>query len=420
MNYKWMGKYYRGKIASVFVDDVNAGGNSGTGGGNSGTAGAGAGAAGSSNGVVCYYNIRYDDGDTESNVLTDKIKRIDNNHDNPSFSSQQQQQQGQKQLEVNSITPLTEGHLVEADYRGRGKYYPGRVISQEENTGGSLIEGSLGGGTVDVLYDDGEIERKVPRERVRERTEGRDAAATTGAGVTAGRGSATAATNAGAAAGGGGGATTATVGSDAGSSAVSLPIPSTSPPGMATAPVPVSSPVPVPTYTITTITHSQGPGAVIRLSAGEHKLTVTFTPSDTTLPPVSLTRPLRVRKAITRVCWSQPSPMHVCEKISKAMLDGYIETIPSNQNNSISNPYDINDNNNNDDYNNDYNNAIIAASAYPSLLSSPSSSSSSTSLPRGLSASFLQYSSVGLYSVTVPDEVGSERGRDKDVRIGLE
>ena len=212
---------------------------------------------------------------------------------------------------------------------------------------------------VDVLYDDGEVERDVPSERVRMRAESNH--------VTL-------------------------------SPTLSSP-PSHNPRGM------ISVPSYTTTTTTTTISCTEGPGAGIRLSAGEHGLTVTFTPTDSTLSPVvSLTRPLRVRKAITRVCWPQPSPVHVCEGLKKGVFNGYIVTLASHHHHS--NPDETNDNSSN-------NNAIVAASSSypPSSFPSPSSPPSSfpPPLPRGLSASFLQYSSVGLYSATVPDEVGIEQ-----------
>ena len=48
-----------------------------------------------------------------------------------------------------------EGSKIEADYRGKGKYYPGRITRVRLN------------GTFDIDYDDGEKEVGVPRTLMR-------------------------------------------------------------------------------------------------------------------------------------------------------------------------------------------------------------------------------------------------------------
>ena len=50
---------------------------------------------------------------------------------------------------------LKEGSIVEADYRGRGKYYAGKISRVRLN------------GTFDVDYEDGEKESGVPRTAIR-------------------------------------------------------------------------------------------------------------------------------------------------------------------------------------------------------------------------------------------------------------
>ena len=60
---------------------------------------------------------------------------------------------------------LREGDEVEADYRGKGKYYPARVARVHRD------------GTVDVKYDDGDREAGVPPRRCRKRGGGAGAGA---------------------------------------------------------------------------------------------------------------------------------------------------------------------------------------------------------------------------------------------------
>ena len=48
-----------------------------------------------------------------------------------------------------------EGSKVEANYRGRGKFYPGRVKRDR------------GDGTYDIEYDDGERETRLPSDGIR-------------------------------------------------------------------------------------------------------------------------------------------------------------------------------------------------------------------------------------------------------------
>ena len=60
---------------------------------------------------------------------------------------------------------LREGDEVEADYRGKGKYYPARVARVHRD------------GTVDVKYDDGDREAGVPPRRCRKRGGGGGAGA---------------------------------------------------------------------------------------------------------------------------------------------------------------------------------------------------------------------------------------------------
>jgi len=50
---------------------------------------------------------------------------------------------------------LSEGDKVEARYRGRGRWYPGKIVRDR------------GDGTYDVNYDDGEAETRVASDMIR-------------------------------------------------------------------------------------------------------------------------------------------------------------------------------------------------------------------------------------------------------------
>ena len=54
-----------------------------------------------------------------------------------------------------AASKISEGALVEVDFKGRGKFYPGRVKKDR------------GDGTYNIDYNDGEQEVRVPEERIR-------------------------------------------------------------------------------------------------------------------------------------------------------------------------------------------------------------------------------------------------------------
>ena len=84
------------------------------------------------------YDIDYDDGEQELRVKEELIRALDGG--------------GGKAA---SKPRLEEGMKVEADYRGRGKYFPGH------------IKRDRGDGTYDIDYDDGEQELRVKEELIR-------------------------------------------------------------------------------------------------------------------------------------------------------------------------------------------------------------------------------------------------------------
>ncbi|EGB02035.1 hypothetical protein AURANDRAFT_69257, partial [Aureococcus anophagefferens] len=94
------------------------------------------------------YDIDYDDGETETRVKASYIRSKDGGGArSPSRGS-------------SSSDKLREGDKVEARYRGREKYYPGR------------IERDRGDGTYDVYYDDGEKETRVEERLIRKKDGG--------------------------------------------------------------------------------------------------------------------------------------------------------------------------------------------------------------------------------------------------------
>ena len=106
-NYRGRGRYYPGRVSRVRL-----------------------------NGTM---DIDYDDGEKEIGVDRDNV-RLAGGSSSPSRSSSDR---------------IEEGSKVEANYRGRGRYYPGRVSRVRLN------------GTMDIDYDDGEKEIGVDRDNVR-------------------------------------------------------------------------------------------------------------------------------------------------------------------------------------------------------------------------------------------------------------
>ena len=78
------------------------------------------------------YDVTYDDGEVEKGVKQENIARAP----------------GDSELEV--------GQRIEAKYKGKKKYYPGKIARRGDN------------GTYDIAYDDGEEESGVARNLIRE------------------------------------------------------------------------------------------------------------------------------------------------------------------------------------------------------------------------------------------------------------
>lgn len=88
------------------------------------------------------YVVQFDDGEVLSGVTRDSVKKKDISPDNENIS--QTANEG-----------LVLGARIEANYRGRGRWYPGAISSINAN------------GTFDVNFDDGELEKDVSSDRVR-------------------------------------------------------------------------------------------------------------------------------------------------------------------------------------------------------------------------------------------------------------
>ena len=83
------------------------------------------------------FDIDYDDGEKETRVVEEYIKEVGGRDSSPARGR------------------LREGAKVEARYRGRSKYYPGRISRDR------------GDGTFDIDYDDGEKETRVLEEYIK-------------------------------------------------------------------------------------------------------------------------------------------------------------------------------------------------------------------------------------------------------------
>jgi len=81
------------------------------------------------------FDISYDDGESETRVEKDLIRLKDG--------------------DVKKPARLEEGSKVEGNYRGRGKWYPGKITRDR------------GDGTYDISYDDGESETRVEKDLIR-------------------------------------------------------------------------------------------------------------------------------------------------------------------------------------------------------------------------------------------------------------
>ena len=93
------------------------------------------------------FDVAYDDGESESRVEARLITPLDGGG-----SDSDRRSGGDR---------LREGDKIEADYRGRGKFYPGKISRDR------------GDDTYDIAYDDGERETRVSKRLIRKKDRSR-------------------------------------------------------------------------------------------------------------------------------------------------------------------------------------------------------------------------------------------------------
>jgi hypothetical protein len=111
-NYRGRGRWYPGKVVRVRLDGT------------------------------C--DVDYDDGEKEQSVARDLVRTLGGSAGTHSPRSSS-----------GRVRRLEVGAKVEADYRGRGKWYPGKIARDR------------GDGTFDIDYDDGEKESRVEERMIR-------------------------------------------------------------------------------------------------------------------------------------------------------------------------------------------------------------------------------------------------------------
>ncbi|TMW64474.1 hypothetical protein Poli38472_011354 [Pythium oligandrum] len=161
-NYKGKGRFYRGKIIRKHVDGT--------------------------------FDIEYDDGDVEKRVEAENVKAVDRDREGGSGDDNRRstgkggtagddRDSGVRSPSGRSKSkapPLSTGDVVEANYKGKGRFYRGKIIRKHVD------------GTFDIEYDDGDVEKRVEAENVkavdrdREGGSGDDNRRSTGKGGTAG------------------------------------------------------------------------------------------------------------------------------------------------------------------------------------------------------------------------------------------
>ena len=111
------------------------------------------------------FNIRYDDGDRESNVKRTFIKvkeqvrrssprrrgRSPRSYNRKSFTNEDEEEDE----DADDTGDLRPGQVVEARFKGKAKYYTGKILR------------ARGNGTYDIKYDDGDVEYGVRKQLIR-------------------------------------------------------------------------------------------------------------------------------------------------------------------------------------------------------------------------------------------------------------
>ena len=89
------------------------------------------------------FDIDYDDGEKETGVTKDLIRVLEKSS------------KSRSRVVDDGVMRFEEGMKVEAQYKGRSKFYPGKIVRVRDD------------GTFDIDYDDGEKEKRVKEEFIR-------------------------------------------------------------------------------------------------------------------------------------------------------------------------------------------------------------------------------------------------------------
>jgi len=101
------------------------------------------------------YDIDYDDGEKERDVKADLIRLKERDSDRDRDRDRERERDRGRDRDRDSGGRLREGMKVEARYRGKARYYAGKIRADR------------GDGTYDIDYDDGERETRVKAEYIK-------------------------------------------------------------------------------------------------------------------------------------------------------------------------------------------------------------------------------------------------------------
>ena len=101
------------------------------------------------------YDIRYEDGDRERDVVAEYVRKLDGSGSRDSRDRDDRDSGARRGRRAPSPVPIREGDTVEARFRGKMKWFKGTVESVNRD------------GTFDIRYDDGDRERDVVEAFVR-------------------------------------------------------------------------------------------------------------------------------------------------------------------------------------------------------------------------------------------------------------
>ena len=105
--------------------------------------------------VQMVYDIDYDDGDAETEVTVDRMKPVKETTMGTEPEFRDDLIQDDEACDVAASSKFSKGDRVEAQFRGRSRWYVGKVVRVREDD------------HYDIDYDDGEQERRVPAALIR-------------------------------------------------------------------------------------------------------------------------------------------------------------------------------------------------------------------------------------------------------------